>query len=77
MVAPSTAGGPQGSPLTNVAFQVVINGSLKETENKFPGVEIKAIQDDCVIYSPPELVFGSQPDGSDSALHYLLMRLAA
>ena len=49
-VTTSTAGGPQRSPLTNVAFPVVINGPLKETERKFQGVEIKAIQDDCDIY---------------------------
>jgi hypothetical protein len=35
-IATSTAGGPQGSPLTNIAFPALINGPLKETEAKFP-----------------------------------------
>ena len=33
----STAGGPQGSPLTNLAFPALINNALKTTEAKFPG----------------------------------------
>ena len=75
-IATSTAGGPQGSPLTNIAFPALINGPLKETKAKFPGVEIQAIQYDCDIYGLPDFVFGSLPDGSDGALHFLLERLA-
>jgi hypothetical protein len=75
-IATSTAGGPQGRPLANIAFPALIDGPLKETEAKFPGVEVKAIQDACDIYGPPDLVFNSLPEGSDGALHFLLERLA-
>ena len=72
----STAGGPQGSPLTNLAFPALINNALKTTEAKFPGVELRAIQDDIDAAGPPDLIFGSNPDGSDGALHFLIEQLA-
>ena len=75
-VCTSTAGGPQGSPLTNLAFPALINKALKATEAKFPGVELRAIQDDIDAAGPPDLIFGSNQDGSDGALHFLLEQLA-
>ena len=75
-VCTSTAGGPQGSPLTNLAFPALINKALKATEAKFPGVELRAIQDDIDASGPPDLIFGSNQDGSNGALHFLLEQLA-
>jgi len=71
-ICEGTAGGPQGSPITNGAFPVVINSALKSTEAGF-GVDVKAIQDDCAVMGDPEKVFG--PNGGDGALHHLLENL--
>ena len=70
-ICQSTSGGPQGSPLTNIAFPAIINKAVKDTEAKFEGVEIRCIQDDADILGPPDLIFG--PDG---ALNFLLSELA-
>ena len=75
-VCTATADGPQGSPLTDLAFPALINKALKATEAKFPGVELRAIQDDIDAAPPPDLIFGSNQDGSDGALHFLLEQLA-
>ena len=62
--------------MTNLAFPALINKALKATEAKFPGVELRAIQDDIDAAGPPDLIFGSNQDGSDGALHFLLEQLA-
>lgn len=66
------AGGPQGSPFTNLFFPLAIDSALKDTEAKYPGVEVKAIQDDIDLSGDPAVILG--PDG---ALQYLLTALAA
>ena len=71
-ICEGTAGGPQGSPITNGAFPAVINSALKGTEAEF-GVDVEAIQDNCAVMGDPVKVFG--PNGDDGALHYLLERL--
>ena len=43
---------------------------MKGTEARFPGVEIRCIQDDADIIGPPNLIFGAQ-----GALNYLLSEL--
>ena len=69
----SFVGGPQGSALTNLAFPMTINAALKKTEEKFPGVTVRAIQDDCDIMGDPDLIFGT--NGDQGALQYLLDEL--
>ena len=66
------AGGPQGSPLTNLFFPMAIDHALKETERLFPEVEVKAIQDDIDLSGDPKLILG--PNG---ALKFLLDALEA
>ena len=56
-ICEGTAGGPQGSPITNGAFPMVINSALKGTEAEFE-VDVKAIQDDCAVMGDPVEVFG-------------------
>ena len=69
----SFVGGPQGSALTNQAFPLTIDGALKRTEAEFPGVTVRAIQDDCDLLGDPDLLFGS--NGDNGALQYLLDEL--
>jgi hypothetical protein len=79
----SFVGGPQGSALTNLAFPLAINAALKATEekfpgvttpeNEFPGVTVRAIQDDCDLMGDPDLIFGS--NGDNGALQFLLDEL--
>jgi hypothetical protein len=47
-------GGGQGNALTGQLFVINVDSALKETEAAFPGVELKAIQDDITIYAKPE-----------------------
>ena len=47
-------GGGQGNAFTGQLFVIYINDTLKDTETLFPGVEVKAIQDDITIFAPPE-----------------------
>jgi len=70
-ICESTAGGPQGSPITNLAFPIIINKAVKDTEARFEGVEIRCIQDDADIIGPPNLIFGAH-----GALNFLLSELA-
>ena len=58
-ISESTAGGPQGSPITNLAFPIIINKTVKDTEARFEGVEIRCIQDDADIIGSPILIFGA------------------
>ena len=53
-----TAGEPQGSTITNVAFPVLICSSLKGAEAKFTGAEIRGILDDVGLYSDPAPILG-------------------
>ena len=39
-------GGAQGSPLSPIIFPAAIDGAMKATEAKYPGVKLTAIQDD-------------------------------
>ena len=50
----SLMGGGQGNALTGQLFVINLDSTLKETEAAFPGVELKAIQDDITIYAKPE-----------------------
>jgi len=52
-VCEGRAGGPQGSALTCIVFPVLLDGILKETEQRFSGVETKAIQNDVGLYGDP------------------------
>ena len=66
-----TAGGPQGSAITNVAFPVLIESPLKGLEAKPTSVEVRGIQDDIGLYGDPKLI-----PGDDGALMWLLPGLA-
>ena len=66
----ATAGGPQGSALTSSTFPLLLDGVLKETEMRFPGVEFKAIQDDVDVYGDPAKILGL-----DGALEFFLKEL--
>ena len=57
-VCEGRAGGPQGSALTCIVFPILLDGILKETEQRFPGVETKAIQDDVDLYGDPAIILG-------------------
>jgi len=41
-----------------IVFPILLDGILKETERRFPGVETKAIQDDVDLYGDPVIVLG-------------------
>ena len=62
-----TAGGPQGSAITSVAFPVLIESPLKGVEAKPTSVEVRGIQDDIGLYGDPKLI-----PGDDGALMWLL-----
>lgn len=66
----SCQGGPQGNALTGLSFTMVINPSLKSVESNFPGVEVRAIQDDISLFGDPDIIFGE-----DGALDSLLKSL--
>ena len=53
---------------------MVLDAALKAVESKFDGVEVRAIQDDCDLMGPPEVLFGT--NGDNGALQYLLDELA-
>jgi hypothetical protein len=72
-LCPSTAGGPQGSAITNVAFPMVIDEALKTVEEQFPGVVVRAIQDDIDVMGNPDLIFSA--NGTQGALDFLLEQL--
>jgi len=63
-------GGPQGSALTCIVFPTPLDGILKETERRFPGVETKAIQDDVGLYGDPAIILGE-----GGALDFILAEL--
>jgi len=54
----SSQGGGQGNALTGPAFCLTIDSTLKETETLYPGIEVRAIQDDITIFGDPLLIFG-------------------
>jgi hypothetical protein len=70
LLCEGTAGGPQGSAITNAAFPILIDSALKGAEAKFTGVEVRGIQDDIGIYGDPELIVGN-----DGALMWLFAEL--
>ena len=51
-------GGAQGNAVTNIAFPISIDKPLKEAERNFPGVIIRAVQDDITILGDPTQIFG-------------------
>jgi len=55
-VCEGRAGGSQGSALTCIVFPILLDGILKETEWRFPGVETKAAQDDVGLYGDPAII---------------------
>ena len=57
-VCEGKAGGPQGSALTCIVFPILLDGILKKTEQTFPGIEAKAIQDDVDLYGDPAIILG-------------------
>ena len=57
-VCEGKAGGPQGSALTCIVFPILLDGILKKTEQMFPGIETKAIQDDVGLYGDPAIILG-------------------
>ena len=65
-VCEGRAGGPQGSALTCIVFPILLDGILKETERRFPGVETvaitetKAIKDDVGLYSDPAIILSER-----------------
>jgi len=64
-------GGGQGNALTGLLYVINQDPALKATEERFPGVEIKAIQDDITIIGAPDIVWGD-----NGALDFILKRLA-
>jgi len=58
----SLMGGGQGNALTGQFFVINLDPALKSVEEMFPGVEIKAIQDDMALMGPPELVWDRTDD---------------
>ena len=67
------SGGGQGNGLTSVIFAGTINKAVKDTEARFPGVEIKCIHDDISILGPASICFDTE--GREGALTYLTQRL--
>jgi len=57
-VCEGRAGGPQGSALTCIVFPILLDGILKETEQRFPVFETKAIQNDVSLYGDPAIILG-------------------
>ena len=53
-----------------MAFPVLLDVILKAVERKYPGVEVKAIQDDVDLYGDPADILGD-----DGALEFLLAEL--
>jgi len=66
-VCEGRAGRPQGSALTCIALPILLDGILKETEQRSPGVETKAIQDDVGLYGDPAIILGE-----GGALNFIL-----
>ena len=69
LLTQSSTGGGQGNPLTNIIFPLTINPALKKVERLFPGVEVRAQQDDVSMLGDPNLAFGT--NGNNGALQLL------
>jgi hypothetical protein len=54
------SGGGQGNGLTGVIFASTINKAVKDTEARFPGVEIKCIHDDMTLLGPARACFDTE-----------------
>ena len=50
-------GGGQGNALTGQFYVINQDPALKAVQEKFPNVDIKAIQDDITIFGDPEDIF--------------------
>lgn len=72
-------GGKQGNSLTNIIFALITSPAMKRTERKFPGVCVRAIQDDITISGHPADVFGNAEEDEEGdgggALAFLLREL--
>ena len=55
--------GAQGSPLSPIIFPAAIDGAMKATEARYPGVKLTAIQDDTGVLGLPRLMFGPKSNG--------------
>ncbi len=53
------SGRGQGNGLTGIIFACTINRAVKDTEARFPGVEIKCIPDDMTLVGPAVAFFGT------------------
>jgi len=54
------SGGGQGNGLTGCIFAGTINKAVKDTEARFPGVEIKCIHDDMTLLGPASVCFDTE-----------------
>jgi hypothetical protein len=68
-----SSGGGQGNGLTGCIFAGTINKAVKDTEARFPGVEIKCIHDDMTMLGPASACFDTE--GREGALTFLTQML--
>ena len=64
-ICDSEKGGGQGNALTGYIYVINQDPALKATEAAYPGVEVRAIQDDITLIGDPLHVWGD-----DDALAY-------
>ena len=64
----SESGSGQGNGLTGNGFVITIDSALKKVSSTYPGVVVKAIQDDINLKGSPEDIFGSGDDAGALAL---------
>ena len=69
-VCEGRGGGSEGSALMCIVLLILLDGILKETEQRLPGVEIKAIQGNVGLYGDPVIILGE-----DGALDFILAEL--
>ena len=70
---PAQAGGAAETNQKHVIFAGTINKAVKDTEARFPGVEIKCIHDDISILGPASICFVTE--NREGALTSLTQRL--
>ena len=58
----SEEGGPQGNAITNIAFAIILDDTLKRASEKYINVVVRAIQDDITVSGPEDQVEG--PEGA-------------
>jgi hypothetical protein len=67
-ICESCQGGRQGNPLTNLAFPLLIDKALKDIEDKFPSVEVKAYQDNITLIGPIKNIFKIKEAPADDSV---------